>query len=81
MRDFDERHLLLTKLDPRDRATLEAMVDGFIHNELPSSEAASIAYAAQEFERRAEALPSPEQVVVRRFAAALRERLARLRCH
>ena len=81
MRNLNDRRFLTARRAPTDRAALEAMVDRFINNELPSAEAASIAYAAQEFERRAAALPDAQQGVVRRFAAALRERVARLRCH
>lgn len=81
MRDSNPRRLLAAGPAPTDSTALEAMVDRFINDELPSREAASIAYAAQEFERRAEALPHAQQGVVRRFAAALRERVARLRCH
>jgi|KBSSwiStaDraftv2_1062776.scaffolds.fasta_scaffold408507_2 hypothetical protein len=73
MRNIDNRP------DPTNRVALEWLVDSFIHQELPSSEAASIAYAAREFERRADALPVSQQQLVRRFAAALHERVARLR--
>ena len=79
MRNIDDRRMHAARRAPTDRAALEAMVDRFINDELPSAEAASIAYAAQEFERRADALPVTQQGVVRRFAAALRERGARLR--
>ena len=81
MRDFDERHAPLDRPEPIDRAAFDRLVDNFIHDELPSSEAASIAYAAEAFDRRADALPESQQLLVRRFAAALRERLARLRRH
>jgi len=57
------------------------MVDHFIANELPSSEAGCIAYAARAFDERAAILPEAQRLGVARFAAALRERLARLRCH
>jgi hypothetical protein len=78
MRNFDERPAPRTRLD---HAAFETMVDDFIRDQLPSAEPASITYAAGEFERRADGLPDPQQAVVRRFAAALRERVARLRCH
>lgn len=81
MREWDESEALLTRLAPVDRAGLERLVDAFIRNELPSGEAGCIAYAATSFEERAQALPDPKRTVVLRFAAALRERLARLRCH
>lgn len=81
MRDLNERRTLAASATPMDRGALEAMVDRFINHELPSPEAAGIAYAAEAFERRADGLPAPHQAVVRRFAAALRERLARLRRH
>ena len=81
MRDFEERRAPLGRVDPMDRAAFDRLVGNFIYDELPSSEAASIAYAAEAFDRRADALPESQQFLVRRFAAALRERVARLRCH
>jgi hypothetical protein len=81
MRDYQERAASAARPGPMDRPTLEALVDRFIYRELPSSEAASIAYAAQRFEERAATLPDAKRVVVAQFAAALRERLARLRSH
>lgn len=81
MREWDENEALLARLAPSDRAGLEALVDAFIREQLPSDGAGCIAYAATSFEERAAALPDPKRVVVLRFAAALRERLARLRRH
>lgn len=81
MREHDENEALLMRLAPTDRAGLEVMVDAFIRDQLPSDGPGCIAYAARSFEARAEGLPDPKRTVVLRFAAALRERLARLRCH
>jgi hypothetical protein len=81
LREWDENAALLARLGPSDRAGLEALVDAFIREQLPSDGAGCIAYAATSFEARAAGLPDPKRVVVLRFAAALRERLARLRCH
>ena len=81
MLGLEEGEILLARLDPMDRASLEALVDSFLRDELPSEGAGGIAYAAASFEQRAAALPEPQRRVVLRFAAALRERLARLRCH
>lgn len=81
MHEWDENAALLARLAPQDRAGLEALVDAFIREQLPSAGAGCIAYAANSFEERAAGLPDPKRVVVLRFAAALRERLARLRCH
>jgi hypothetical protein len=78
---IDEGELLLARLDPLDRAGLEELVDSFIRDELPSAGAGCIAYAAASFQERALAMPDPQRQIVLRFAAALRERLARLRCH
>ena len=77
----DEGEILLARLDPMDRASLESLVDAFIRDELPSEGAGCIAYAATSFEERAADLPDPQRRVVLRFAAALRVRLDRLRCH
>lgn len=81
MREWDEDGGLLAPLAPGDRAGLEQLVDVFIRDQLRSDRAGCIAYAARSFEERAAALPEAKQMVVLRFAAALRERLARLRCH
>ena len=81
MLETEEGEMLLARLEPVDRATLEDLVESFIRNELPSEGAGCIAYAAASFEERAAGLPEPQRRVVLRFAAALRERLARLRRH
>jgi hypothetical protein len=81
LREYDDNEALLTRLAPTDRAGLDALVDAFIRDQLPSDGAGCIAYAAHSFEARAEALPDPKRIVVLRFAAALRERLTALRCH
>lgn len=81
LREWDEDDGLLARLTPGDRTGLDAMVDAFIRDQLPSDQAGCIAYAARTFEERAAGLPDPKRLVVLRFAAALRERLARLRCH
>lgn len=81
MREWDEDDGLLTRLAPHDRAGLETLVDVFIREQLPSDGPGCIAYAARSFEERAAALPEGKQAPVLRFAAALRERLAQLRCH
>lgn len=80
MLDLDRQPVRLARTGLTDRAVLEALVDAFIRDELPSPDAGAIAYAAEAFERRADALPRAKQVLVRRFAAALRDRLA-LRDH
>jgi hypothetical protein len=77
----DENEALLARLAPSDRAGLEVLVDTFIREQLPSDGAGCTAYAATSFEERAAGLPDPKRVVVLRFAAALRERLTRLRHH
>ena len=81
MLGLEDGEMLLARLDPIDRASLEAMVDSFLRDELPSQGAGSIAYAAASFEERAADLPEPQRRVVLRFAAALRERLATMRRH
>ena len=81
MHDYDERRAPPSQSALMDRRAFDKLVDNFIQDELPSPEAASIAYAAEAFDRRADALPEAQQLLVRRFAAALRERVARLRCH
>ena len=81
MLDPEDSEILLAPLNPVDRATLESLVDTFIRDELPSEGPGCIAYAAASFEARAARLPEAQQMVVLRFAAALRERIARLRCH
>lgn len=81
MREQDENEALLTRLAPTERAGLDALVDAFIRDQLPSDGVACIAYAARSFEARAWDLPDPKRIVVLRFAAALRERLAELRRH
>jgi hypothetical protein len=81
MLDYEDSELLLAPLTPIDRASLETLVDAFIRDELPSDGPGCIAYAAASFETRAQRLPESQRMVVLRFAAALRERIARLRCH
>jgi len=81
MLEPEEGEMLLARLGPFDRASLEELVDSFIHDELPSGGAGCIAYAASSFEDRAAALPEAQRRVVLRFAAALRERLVQLRRH
>lgn len=81
MRDWDEHELVLAGLGPADRAGLERLVETFVREKLPSDGPGSIAFAARSFEERAAALPQEKRQPVLRFAAALRERLARLRCH
>ena len=81
MLEPEEGEMLLARLGPFDRASLEELVDSFIHDKLPSDSAGCIAYAAASFEERAAGLPEAQRRVVLRFAAALRERLFRLRCH
>lgn len=81
MRDWDENGALLADLAPGERAGLRRLVDAFIREQLPSDRAGCIAYAAGRFEERAADLPAAKQMVVLRFAAALRERLVELRCH
>ena len=81
MLEHEDGEALLARLTPLDRNGLDQMVDAFIRDELGSQSAASIAYAANAFCARAAELPEAQSLVVRRFAAALRERLSRLRCH
>lgn len=81
MLEYDDGEILLARLAPVDRATLESLVDSFLRDELPSNSPSGIAYAAASFEERAARLPDAQRLVVLRFAAALRERIARLRCH
>lgn len=77
----EEGEMLLARLDPIDRASLDSLVESFVRDELPSESAGCITYAVNAFEERAADLPEPQRRVVLRFAAALRERLARMRCH
>lgn len=81
MLNQNDSEALLSALHPADRIGLDEMVEAFIRDELRCDSAASIAYAANAFEARAAELPEDQQLVVRRFAAALRERLGRTRCH
>lgn len=81
MLDLEDGEMLLARLTPMDRASLEQLVDSFIRDELPSGGPGCVAYAANAFEERAARLPESQRLVVLRFAAALRERNARLRCH
>ena len=81
MVEHEEGEMLLARLEPIDRAMLEELVESFLRNELRSETAGCIAYAAASFEERATALPEAKRRVVLRFAAALRDRLTRLRRH
>ena len=77
----DEGEMLLARLNPGDRANLEALVDAFIAQELPAVGAGRIAYAADCFEAHAARYPEPQRRVVLSFAAALRERQCRTPRH
>lgn len=77
----EDGELLLARLNPGDRANLEALVDTFIADELPAAGAGRLAYAAECFEARAAGYPEPQRRVVLSFAAALRERERRRRRH
>jgi hypothetical protein len=81
MRDLEDGEVLLARLAPVDRATLDDLVDSFIRDELPLDGPGRLAYAAAAFEQRAARLPEAQRLVVLRFAAALRERNARRRRH
>jgi hypothetical protein len=81
MLDLEDGDMLLAPLAPMDRATLEELVDAFVRDDLPTGGPGCIAYAAASFEARAESLPEAQRLVVLRFAAALKERIARLRRH
>lgn len=78
---WEASEMLLAVLGPSDRARLDELVDVFIRDELPTPGVGCIAYAAHALEQRAAALPAAKRLVVAQFAAALRERLGRLRCH
>jgi hypothetical protein len=81
MYGWDESEMLLAVLGPADRAKLDELVDVFIRDELPTPGPGCIAYAAEALEQRAAVLPAAKRLVVAQFAAALRERLGRERCH
>lgn len=77
----EESDRLLAVMGSADRARLDRQVDAFISNELPTPRAGCIAFAAEALEQRAVSLPDAKRLVVTQFAAALRERLGRLRHH
>jgi hypothetical protein len=81
MREQEDGEMLLARLGPMDRASLDALVEAFIREKLPAEGAGRIAYAARAFEARAVDLPETKRRVVLRFAAALRERLGRQHLH
>jgi hypothetical protein len=81
MLDHEEGEALLATLGPVDRAGLDDMVEVFIRKELRCDRAGSLAYAANAFEARSVELPEAKRLLVRRFAAALRERSARAQRH
>jgi len=66
--------MVLSLLEPNDRATIESVVDEIIEDELPAPEGPHVLAAAGAFDARAETSPDDEKVVAWQIAAALRER-------
>jgi hypothetical protein len=77
--DRSERDvMILSLLEPADRAKIEEVVDELLGEELPSTEPPFILAAAEAFDARAESLPDDEKIVAWQIAAALRGRAGEL---
>ena len=74
MEPRERDRMVLSLLEPDDRAKIESVVDEIIEDELPAPEAPYVLAAAGAFDARAETSPDDEKVVAWQIATALRER-------
>jgi hypothetical protein len=74
MERTERDRMVLSLLEPGDRAKIEDVVDEILDDTLLVHEATAVLSAAEAFDARAESLPDDEKLVAWQIAAALRGR-------